>query len=173
MRYLINKRVSSQKFVQAQEDMVNQLLVIMSDTVDQHISLIEQKIKDLKSASEMATRKINLLEKERTKFEQGKQTYQELGKLRKPLVSSIIELKRDDKHEDENTAVDFGKSTEGLQPGIISHENTKIDTSIDKRKEMTNYVLHLFKQGKSAQEIARQMNIALAEVDLIISMHLH
>lgn len=174
----IDKRISSRKVIESAEEGLAEVLVSMSETVEQNIALFEEKSKELRSMIDLADRKIKLLEKEQEKFERGKDTYQELVK-RKPLVNSVIELKKE-----EAPPAPVGSSTHGRQGGLGQiktppsqyngpHPVPAPVAAAERRKEISGYVLQLFREGKTAQEIAGQMNIALAEAELIISMHIN
>ena len=176
--HAIDKRISTRKVIESAEEGLAEILVSMSETVEQNIALFEEKSKELRAVIDLADRKIKLLEKEQEKFERGKDTYQELVK-RKPLINSVIELKKEDPPPSPP-----GSSAHGRQGGLgqIKTPATQYNgphpvpapvAAAERRKEISSYVLQLFREGKTAQEIAGQMNIALAEAELIISMHVN
>ncbi len=176
--HAIDKRISTRKVIESAEEGLGEILVSMSETVEQNIALFEEKSKELRAMIDLADRKIKLLEKEQEKFERGKDTYQELVK-RKPLINSVIELKKE-----EPASSPPGASVHGRQGGLgqvktpaTQHNNPHPVpapvAAAERRKEISSYVLQLFREGKTAQEIAGQMNIALAEAELIISMHVN
>lgn len=178
LSYLVDKKISSKKVIEAQQETVENLLVVMGDVVDKNVSMADEKIKDLRSIIDLADRKIRLLEKEQVKFEQGKNTYQELVK-RKPLINSVIGLKKDGSDPaNQLTNPDLHQTERNLDGtrnrSVTQDAKLHLPTQpIEKHKEVSNYVLQLFREGKSPQEIASQLNIALAEAELIISLHVN
>ena len=176
--HAIDKRISTRKVIESTEEGLGEILVSMSETVEQNVALFEEKSKELRSMIDLADRKIRLLEKEQDKFERGKDTYQELVK-RKPLINSVIDIKKEDP-----APAPMGSSVHARQDGLgqIKTPVTQYNdphtvpapvAAAERRKEISSYVLQLFREGKSTQEIAGQMNIALAEAELIISMHVN
>jgi hypothetical protein len=147
----VKKMMLGHKFTHTHEEHLSEMMAMMNDTVEQQVSLIELKIKELRSVIDLANRKISLLEKETAKMEQGKQTYNELAK-KKPLISSVIDLK---KEIAENKQANV--STDGKMPRPT-------------RSQLTKQVVTLFQNGKSSTEIASILNIALAEVELMLSL---
>ena len=172
--HAIDKRISTRKVIESAEEGLTEILVSMSETVEQNIALFEEKSKELRAAIDLANRKIKLLEKEQEKFERGKDTYQELVK-RKSLINSVIELKKEN-----SPPAPLGSSAYGRQGGLgqvktpaTPHNDPNPVPAAEKPKEISSYVLQLFREGKTVQEIAGEMNIALAEAELIISMHVN
>lgn len=178
LAHLIDKKISSKNVMDSLEEKIEGLLVFMNDAVDQNISIVDEKIKNLRSIIDLADRKIKVLEKEQVKFEQGKNTYQELVK-RKPLINSVVDLKKEETHTTPKTEGELftlsnlGSSKNTYQTDIKKNTTAAPMSAIDKRKEISSYVLQMFKEGKSPQEIAGQLNIALAEAELIISLHIN
>lgn len=139
----IKKGFSDDAAYRRNRERTDELLTVLNETVDSHITLIETKIKELKTAIDAANRKIALLERETDRFQQGKKTYSELAK-KKPLVTSVVKISKE--------------------------EEAKAEAETKPKENPAFEVKALYREGKEPHEIAGHLNLSLSQVELILSM---
>lgn len=134
---------------------VDRIIVELNQTTDRNISLIEDRIGRVSELLEQADRKIGLLRRESEKHEVAARVYSELGRGRPPAGQS----------ESPGPAPDSPERDEGAEAGRAEAGRAEA-----LRAEARGRVVALSEQGISPTMIARQLNMPLGEIELVLSL---
>jgi len=153
------------------KDEVNKLLIEINRTTDQNITLIDSRIRDLKTLTEAADKRLNFLQKEQKERAREERVLQKLS----GDVSSDPKTKQAAKKYqsmqksagDENgvqLSIDFDAHRAAEEPEVVS-------TPADK-PPLKDSVIRLYTDGMSVDDISKRLKLPIAQVQFIVDFYL-
>lgn len=139
---------------------LNRMIADINKNTAQDLTLIENKISDLKSILDIADKKISTLRAEETKR------------------IAVESFKEDLASAAPKKAEDFPRVPQGLQSAytanipIYKPKVTFSEKPIEKKKDSVTLIKELFSAGETVEEIARKTGKTTTEVTMVIDMNL-
>jgi hypothetical protein len=137
---------------------LNLLVLELNQTTDRNITLLEDRVRSLKSLVEEADKRIKVLNQETSRKTVESSVYTRLGKLREePLIlEETIAPEATDRPETKpDDQIPFVK--------LSQHQVT--------RNDLKDMVIKYHRQGLSQETIAAKLGVSLSEVELVIALY--
>lgn len=187
VRFRLHRALELDGLLDSLRKEVRALTIELNETADRNISLVEDRILDLRSLLEESDRRLEVVQRELSRKDQEAEVYSRLGKPRpseprpseprpaenRPAQPSL------DRGQDEGSWVEVAAT---LPPAQASREPIRLDLSrrtpeiislkesVIPPKTMREEALELYAKGFSADIIAARLAATVAEIDLLISL---
>jgi hypothetical protein len=164
----IDRRLRSNETLQVVREEINELIVELNQTTNRNVEIIEERIESLKEITQRADKRIGLLTKEIGKKEKEAEVYTSLKPKTGRFKAAGLEETGTDSAGSEAAGSDSARTED--EPKAAPPARGRPESDV--RKEGTREkVLALYKNGISPDIICKELDITLAEVELIISLN--
>ncbi|MGI5172183.1 hypothetical protein H0R92_01090 [Treponema sp. OMZ 840] len=165
----LKKKFASQALLTDIKNEVNKLLIEINRTVDQDITLIENRIQDLKALIQAADRRLNFVQKEEQERLRENAVLTKLSS--KPAPNSQIKtaaqryqnMKRSSASDDVQLSINFDSYKNIEEPEIIS-------APAHAEAPLKDKVITLYSEGMSIDDISKKLKLSITEVQFIIDL---
>ena len=171
----IDRRLRSNETLQVVREEINELIVELNQTTNRNVEIIEERIERLKEITQRADKRIGLLTKEIGRKEKESDVYTRLKPKTDIQTPGERTAERAGTTQGVEESAGVEEAGEDTPPGISVSGGTSPSVPArkeDPRKESTRErVLALYNNGISPDVICKELDITLAEVELIISLN--
>lgn len=166
------------------KDEVNKLLIEINRTTDQNITLIDSRIRDLKTLTDAADKRLNFLQKDQKERVREERVLQKLsGNVPSDPKAKQAAKKYQSMQKsagDENgvqLSIDFDAyradedPTEQEEP--VEPAEPEVIPRIKDEAPLKDGVMRLYTDGMSVDDISKRLKLPIAQVQFIVDFYLH
>lgn len=152
-RRRIDRELSADRAIEKVRTEIGQLVAEMNKTTERNITLIEDRVRRVGAEIDRADRSLSALTRVRETTERSVETYNELGRIRKPGAN----IEQQEARTQEAPAAEV-PAAEAL-PERPAERRTMRDSAVD-----------LHRQGVPVDEIASRLGGTIAEIELMVGL---
>jgi hypothetical protein len=165
LRGLVVRRLQPQRVLADLEEEIHGIMSELNQTSDHNISILEDRIAQLRTVVHQADSQIEELEMRISHLREGYPS---------PEVPQRNDFRSPDAGEDSVFPLQFGERQEENQngPAVSPVSSNDDDPGVDEASQLSvrDQVLRFHRQGLSGEIIANRTGVAVGEVELIISL---
>ena len=167
------KTFSAEVMLHDIKDEVNKLLIEINRTTDQNITLIDSRIRDLKTLTDAADKRLNFLQKDQKERAREERVLQKLSPVKKYQNMQ----KRADDESGVQLSIDFDayraaeEPTEQEEP--VEPPEPEVIPRVKDEAPLKDGVMRLYTDGMSVDDISKRLKLPIAQVQFIVDFYLH
>ena len=169
------KTFSAEVMLHDIKDEVNKLLIEINRTTDQNITLIDSRIRDLKTLTEAADKRLNFLQKDQKERAREERVLQKLSPAKK---YQNMQKRADDESgvqlsidfEAYRVPEEFGEPAESAEP--IERAEPEVISSPKNETTVEKSVMRFYEDGMAVDDISKRLKLPIAQVQFIVDFYL-
>ncbi|MDR0301463.1 MAG: hypothetical protein LBI04_04020 [Treponema sp.] len=169
VKWYIKRRTSASERLDEIRTEVYKLEADINAVTDRDLTLVEDRIKQLKEILDDTDKRIKVYVQELDRSRTGEALYTSLGRGIRAALKTPAEIQPVSDHEPE-LSTQMPKLTQGLQESEPAPTPVPFAPKPPSKRQVRTQIDELVKEGITPADIASRLGISIAEVDLAINL---